>query len=283
MKVLIMGSANIIGQVVGLYFRENGHDVTGYDSKPCRYYDSIQKSLYDLDCIKETIQSGCYDAVLNFTAVVNQNAEQDKAEASYINCFLPHYLEKITHNTKTVIVHRSTDCIFSGKKGGYIIDDIPDGESFYAKTKAIGELINQKDITIRVSLIGPDPDSNGDSLFPWFLRQNGEVNGFTDAIWTGITTIEFARVIEKLLLQKAHGLFQCAPDTSISKYELLKVFEKYFPNNRKVIPISKNRVDKSLIPFMGDYKVDIPDYDTMVADMLSWIKNHKNIYKNFEV
>ena len=283
LKVLIMGSANIIGQVVGLYFRENGHDVTGYDSKPCRYYDSIQKSLYDLDCIKETIQSGCYDAVLNFTAVVNQNAEQDKAEASYINCFLPHYLEKITHNTKTVIVHRSTDCIFSGKKGGYIIDDIPDGESFYAKTKAIGELINQKDITMRVSLIGPDPDSNGDSLFPWFLRQNGEVNGFTDAIWTGITTIEFARVIEKLLLQKAHGLFQCAPDTSISKYELLKVFEKYFPNNRKVIPISKNRVDKSLIPFMGDYKVDIPDYDTMVADMLLWVKNHKNIYKNFEV
>lgn len=283
MKVLIMGSANIIGQVVGLYFRENGHDVTGYDSKPCRYYDSIQKSLYDLDCIKETIQSGCYDAVLNFTAVVNQNAEEDKAEASYINCFLPHYLEKITHDTKTVIVHRSTDCIFSGKKGGYIIDDIPDGESFYAKTKAIGELINQKDITVRVSLIGPDPDSNGDSLFPWFLRQNGEVNGFTDAIWTGVTTIEFARVIEKLLLQKAYGLFQCAPDTSISKYELLKVFEKYFPNNRKVIPISKNRVDKSLIPFMGDYKVDIPDYDTMVADMLLWIKNHKNIYKNFEV
>ena len=283
LKVLIMGSANIIGQVVGLYFRENGHDVTGYDSKPCRYYDSIQKSLYDLDCIKETIQSGCYDAVLNFTAVVNQNAEQDKAEASYINCFLPHYLEKITHNTKTVIVHRSTDCIFSGKKGGYIIDDIPDGESFYAKTKAIGELINQKDITMRVSLIGPDPDSNGDSLFPWFLRQNGEVNGFTDAIWTGVTTIEFARVIEKLLLQKAHGLFQCAPDTSISKYELLKVFEKYFPNNRKVIPISKSRLDKSLIPFMGDYKVEIPDYDTMVADMLSWIKNHKKIYTNFEV
>ncbi len=283
MKVLIMGSANIIGQVVGLYFRENGHDVTGYDSKPCKYYDSIQESLYDLDCIKETIQSGCYDAVLNFTAVVNQKAEADKAEASYINCFLPHYLEKITHNTKTVIVHRSTDCIFSGKKGSYNIDDTPDGESFYAKTKAIGELINQKDITIRISLIGPDPDSDGDSLFPWFLRQNGEVNGFTDAIWTGVTTIEFARVIEQLLLQKAHGLFQCAPDTSISKYELLTVFEKYFPNNRKVIPISKNRVDKSLIPFMGDYKVEIPDYDTMVADMLLWVKNHKDIYKNFEV
>ena len=283
MKVLIMGSANIIGQVVGLYFKENGHDVTGYDSKPCKYYNSIQKSLYDLDCIKETIQSGCYDAVLNFTAVVNQKAEEDKAEASYINCFLPHYLEKITHNTKTVIVHRSTDCIFSGKKGSYSLDDIPDGESFYAKTKAIGELINQKDITIRVSLIGPDPDSDGDSLFPWFLRQNGQVNGFTDAIWTGVTTIEFARVIEKLLLQKAHGLFQCAPDTSISKYELLTVFEKYFPNNRKVIPISKNRVDKSLIPFMSDYKVDIPDYDTMVADMLLWVKNHKDIYKNFEV
>ena len=282
LKVLVMGSANIIGQVVGLFFKENGHSVTGYDSEPCEYYYSIQESLYNLDCIKETIQQGDYDAVFNFTAVVNQYAEEDKAEASYINCFLPHYLEKITRNTKTVIVHRSTDCVFSGKKGSYNIDDIPDGESFYAKTKAIGELINQKDITVRVSLIGPDPDSNGDSLFPWFLRQSGDVNGFTDAIWTGVTTVEFARVIEKLLLQKAHGLFQCAPDTSISKYELLTIFEKYFPNNRNVIPISKCRVDKSLIPFMGEYRVDIPNYDTMVADMLSWVKKHKKIYKNFE-
>ena len=258
----------MVGHAVALYFKEAGHEV----------FDRYDVTIYDKDQLNKAINGVKPDAIINCTAIVNQAAEEDKAGAAYLNGYLPHLLETLTAGTKTVVVHRSTDCIFSGAKGKYVLEDWPDAKSFYARTKAVGELDNDKDITIRVSLIGPAQDENDGSLLNWFLNQKGEVKGYANAIWTGLTTLEYAKTIERLLNQKAHGVFQAAPKSSISKYELIRIFEKYFPGGRTIVKVCNNRVDKSLVPFWGCYNIQIEGYEEQVAEMRTWINQHPGLY-----
>lgn len=271
MRVLVLGCDGVVGHAVALYFKEAGHAVLdGYD-------DAIK----DAPRLRHLIDEQQPDAIINCTAIVNQAAEEDKAGAAYLNAYLPHLLESITAGTKTVVVHRSTDCIFSGARGQYTLEDTPDAKSFYARTKAVGELVNGKDITIRVSLIGPAQDENDVSLLNWFLNQKGEVKGFANAIWTGLTTLEYAKTIESLLQQEAHGLFQAAPAESISKYDLICLFEKYFPGGRSIIKVDNNRVDKSLVSYWGEYDIRIKDYEQQVAEMKQWIEKHPALYPKY--
>lgn len=258
----------MVGHAVALYFKEVGHEV----------FDTYDSTIYDKDQLKKAIENVKADAIINCTAIVNQAAEEDKAEAAYLNAYLPHLLETLTAGTNTVVVHRSTDCIFSGAKGQYVLEDWPDANSFYARTKAVGELNNEKDITIRVSLIGPAQDENDGSLLNWFLNQKGEVKGFANAIWTGLTTLEYAKTIESLLNQKAHGIFQAAPKSAISKYELISIFEKYFPGGRTILRVENSRVDKSLVPYWADYDIEIKDYEEQVKEMKEWIEKHPGLY-----
>lgn len=265
MRVFILGSVGVVGSAIAIYFKEKGHGVICSN-------DTSETSL------KSLIKEHEFDAIINCTAIVNQAAEEDKAGAAYLNAYLPHLLESLTAGTKTTVVHRSTDCIFSGAKGQYTLDDVPDAKSFYARTKTVGELINEKDITIRVSLIGPAQDEGDGSLLNWFLNQRGEVKGFANAIWTGLTTLEYAKTIESLLNQKAHGVFQAAPNRVISKYELISLFEKYFPGGRTIIKVNNNRVDKSLIPFWADYDIQIKGYEEQILEMKQWIEQHPGLY-----
>lgn len=267
MNIFVLGCNGVVGHAVAAYFKEAGHEVQF----------AGEEMAYNVQQLKAVINSQP-DAIINCTAIVNQAAEEDKARAAYLNAYLPHLLESLTAGTNTVVVHRSTDCIFSGARGQYTLEDTPDAKSFYARTKAVGELINDKDITIRVSLIGPAQDEDDGSLLNWFLQQKGEVKGFANAIWTGLTTLEYAKTIEHLLGQKAHGIFQAAPKDSISKYELLKLFESHFPGNRTIVKVDNSRVDKSLVPFWGDYVIQTLPYEEQIVDMKHWIENHPDLY-----
>lgn len=281
MKLLVLGSNSVVGHMVGLYSMESGHDVLGYDDLPSPLFDSVSASLHDTKLLKECIEDGDFNAVINCTAVVNELAEQNKAEASFVNVFIPHYLAEITSESNTIVVHRSTDCIFSGKQGHYRISDMPDSVSFYARTKAVGEIINSKDITIRTSLVGPDLNPAGSGLFNWFLRQTGPINGFTGAIWTGLSTLEFAKEILTLLETRAHGLLQCVPSESINKYDLLNLFAKVMRLKKQVIPVEGVLVDKSLVRYIGEVQLETPSYANMMTQMAEWILNHKHLYPHY--
>jgi len=267
MKYLVIDVEGMVGQVVSLWLQEAQHEV----------HDICTPTYNSLDIIANEIRSGSYDAIINCAAIVNQYAEEDKTGASFVNSFLPHFLEQLTVGTKTIVVHRSTDCIFSGSRGQYGLDDIPDDPSFYARTKVIGELVNDKDITIRTSLIGPEIEEGGEGLFNWFYNQT-ETGGFGNAIWTGLTTVEFAKEIDKLVQEQTHGIFHLVPDAAISKYELLQLFEEYYPGNRTIKKIDNKRVDKSLIPVKPDGLI-IPDYKTQIQQMRQWTDRHTDIYR----
>ena len=138
------------------------------------------------------------------------------------------YLTEITKDTKTRIVHMSTDCVFAGNDGPYYEDTLPNGATFYDRSKAMGEINTSKDLTFRNSIVGPDVKTSGIGLFNWFMKQEGEVDGYTGAIWTGVTTYTLAKAMEQALKENLTGLYNLVNNESINKYNLLCLFNTYF-------------------------------------------------------
>lgn len=282
MRFLILGCNGMAGHMISLYLKEKGYDVTGFARKKSKFIKTICGDALDINLLEKIIKEGNYDTIVNCIGLLNKAAEKDKDQAVFINSYLPHFLAKVTKNMDTQIIHMSTDCVFSGKKGNYTENDFKDGETFYDRSKALGEIIDNKNITLRNSIIGPDIKKEGIGLLNWFMQQKEEITGFTKAIWTGQTTLQLAKTIEFISKEKSAGLFNMVPNKNISKYELLKLFNKYLRNNKiKIIPSDKLVVDKTLLRTNYSINYIIPDYETMVKELAEWIYNHKDIYSHY--
>ena len=182
----------------------------------------------------------------------------------------------------TKVIHISTDCVFSGRNGAYDEAAFRDGDSFYARTKAVGELINEKDLTIRTSIIGPDMNRTGIGLFNWYMKSKNQINGYVNQLWTGVTTIELARAVEAAVFSGPTGLYHLVPSEKISKYDLLLLFTQVF--NRKDLSIGRfesSPVDKSLINTRTDFDYKVPGYTRMIEEMKAWISNHEELYPHY--
>ena len=282
MKFLVIGCNGMAGHMISLYLKEQGHDVTGFARSESKYVKTITGDASDLKRVKEVVSSGQYDTVINCIGLLNQFAESDHANAVFMNAYFPHFLAKITEGTETQIIHMSTDCVFSGKTGGYTEDALRDGATFYDRSKALGELENEKDLTLRQSIVGPDIKARGIGLMNWFMQQDGEVNGFTGAMWTGQTTLQLAKTMERAAELRSHGLYNMVPETNISKYELLELFNHYIRNDELIIhPVEGVTVDKTLVRTRFDFDYWIPDYETMVKELAEWMLNHKAMYPHY--
>lgn len=283
MKFLVLGAAGMAGHTIAIYLKEQQHEVVGFSMQPISYCKSITGDATHTDELRTIILDGKYDAVINCVGILNQFAEDGKANAVFLNAYLPHMLAEITENTKTQIIHMSTDCVFSGKRGQYTEDDFPDGTTFYDRSKALGELNDDKNITIRTSIIGPDINPGGIGLLNWFMKQKGEISGYTHAMWTGLTTLQLAKVMEAAAREKAHGLYNMVYTESISKYHLLKLINHYLRNDEVIIKESASvQVDKSLKRTRFDFNYIIPEYETMVREMSEWVKEHKWLYPHYD-
>lgn len=284
MKFFVCGCNGMAGHTISLYLQEQGHEVYGFDLRESKYIKSFAGNAFDTETIAKAIKEGNYDSVINCIGVLNQFAEQDHAMASFLNSYFPHFLAKTTAGSATQVIHMSTDCVFSGKKGSYIETDFQDGETFYDRSKALGELNDDKNITLRNSIVGPDINPNGIGLLNWFLHQEGQINGYTKAIWTGQTTLQLAKTMEQAAKERAHGLVNTVPDHGISKYELCKLFNHYFRNDAITInPIEGVNADKSLKRTNFEFSYLIPDYEQMVADLAEWVIKHKEMYPHYNL
>lgn len=285
MKFLVLGCNGMVGHVVSLYLKENGHDVIGYARNKSKFVKTIVGDVTNCEFLKGIICSNDYDAIINCVGVLNQFAEENHALAVYLNGYLPHFLAKITTESDTQIIHLSTDCVFSGQTGGYTEDSMPDGRLFYDRSKAIGELEDEQNITLRCSIVGPDINQSGIGLLNWFLQQNKSVKGFQKAIWTGQTTLQLAKTIEEAAKQRVYGLYNMVPDASISKYELLILFNKYIRKKSiEIIPDEQLSLDKSLIRTRHKgFAYEIPAYEKMVKELGEWMREHKELYPHYEL
>lgn len=282
-KILILGSKGMAGHMIKNYLIEKGYDV--YSTFRSNKNNKILKGkefeldIFNKGSLNEILQMVKPKFVINCIGVLNQFAENNPDIAIYINGYIPHYLDRLSEKYNYKLIHITTDCVFSGEKGNYKEDDIPDAKSYYGRSKSIGEVNNNRTLTFRTSIIGPDINKDGIGLFNWFMKQEGDIKGYSNVVWTGITTLELAKAIEKSLNQNITGLHHLVNNEKISKYELLKLFKNNM-NKIDVQIIEKKDYfsDKSLIrtDFSFDYK--IKPYKEMLEEMSGWIKNHKKEY-----
>jgi dTDP-4-dehydrorhamnose reductase len=166
-------------------------------------------------------------------------------------------------------VHISTDCVFSGAKGGYMEEDAPDARDLYGRSKLLGEVDCPHAVTLRTSIIGHELNS-AHGLIGWFLAQQGNVKGYTRAIFSGLPTYELARVIRDLVLPRAemHGLFHVA-SRPISKYDLLHMVNQEYGKGLKIEPDDHLKIDRSLNAnrFLEATGYKAPDWPDLIAQM----------------
>lgn len=284
MKFLVLGAGGMAGHTISMYLQENGHDVIGFGKRKISHCKSVTGDARALPAIRQLIKNGEFDSVINCIGILNQFAEQKKELAVFLNSYLPHFLAEITKDLKTQIIHISTDCVFSGKRGNYTEADLRDGESFYDRTKALGELEDEKNITMRNSIVGPDMKEDGIGLLNWFMKQNGTIKGYTKVMWTGLTTLELAKAMEYAARVKAAGLYNMVYKEPISKYELLILFNKYLRNNElNIEPYDGIISNKSLKRTRFDFDYIIPDYEKMVFEMSEWMRAHRQYYPHYNI
>lgn len=282
MRFLVLGASGMAGHVIALHLKERGHDVVGFSRRRVGSVESVAGDAMDAALLEGVVREGGFDVVVNAVGVLNRDAEEHRDRAAYLNAYLPHRLAALTADLPTRVVHMSTDCVFRGNTGPYTESSFPDGETFYDRSKALGELVDAKNLTLRNSIVGPDVNEEGIGLFNWFMRQEGPVKGFTGAIWTGLTTVELARAIEAAALEGATGLVNLVPDESISKFELLRLFNERLRGGRvEIVPSGGLSLDKTLVRTSDALSFRAAPYEEQVSEMAAWIRSHADLYPHY--
>jgi dTDP-4-dehydrorhamnose reductase len=281
-KVVVLGSTGMLGHVVCQVFREH---------PDYRVFDiSYRKKLSDSSIICDVTNKEVLEALLkelepdiliNCVGVLIKGSQSNPARAIYINAYLPHFLSGVCQSMGTKLIHISTDCVFSGKNGPYSEMDYRDADDVYGRSKALGELDNDNDLTIRTSIIGPELKENGEGLLHWFLNQKGSVNGFTRAFWGGVTTLELAKGILDAIEKNLSGLVHFTNGEPISKFELLTLFNDIFERGVEIQPFEGKVVDKSLSSSKMKWNYEVPSYKSMLEEMKAQMIKHKAQYIPF--
>lgn len=242
-SVFVLGHRGMLGHVVVEFLK----------SKGCSVITSPQRYLgIPFDPLLTTVRNSGCPWVINAIGAVKQRAV-DQASLFLVNTVLPvHLVQEL--GAKQRLIHASTDCVFSGERGHYAVDDPKDANDLYGLSKALGEQISldPRVAVFRVSIIGPEADV-GHGLLGWFLRQEGEVSGYTNHVWNGITTLEWARAAWELMQgrgPKSSGTIQLGVAEDISKHDLLCMCAEVWDRHGVVVKpcAMQPSIDRSLQP-----------------------------------
>ena len=253
MKILVLGHKGMLGREAAKFFG-NIHDVMTLGER-------ITRSNYKH--LAEDLVSKNPDVIINCLGQIKQKYS-DPEEMLCVNGEFPKEISRLL-SSEQVLVQPSTDCVFSGKKGRYKVDDIPDPVDAYGFSKLVSEEVNpEKSLVIRTSVIGMESETNV-SLLSWFLSREREVFGYTNHFWSGITSLEWCKSVNSLMNSNERGLHHIAT-TRISKYDLLTCVGSVFSHPVEIIPIQeKECIDRSL----DDSKLEVP----CIFDQLQEIKD----------
>ena len=279
MRILIVGGAGMLGHRLLMHFRGR-HDARVTLRRDVASY--ARHGLFDAsnaygnvdacspDDVQKVVEAFRPEAIVNAVGIVKQiQAAKESIPSIEVNSLLPHRLAQVAREAGARFVHFSTDCVFSGRRGGYSESDRPDPEDLYGHTKLLGEVADDHAITLRVSLIGHELERYT-SLVEWFLAQKARVQGYRHAIFSGFTTIEMARIVAMLLTTQphAHGVWHVS-SAPIDKYSLLKLIRKHYGLDTEIVPEEAFRCDRSLdsTRFRERFDYHPPSWDAMIAEM----------------
>ena len=290
-KVLILGSTGMLSSMMIDFLHSlnqfeiactyNNNPISNYNNYGIKEfhftaYENVEQQLSE---IYKTFKP---DYIINCIGILIKGANLDPENAIFINAYFPHMLMNLADELNSKLVHMSTDCVFSGaNEMPYIEKDFKDGKDTYAKSKGLGEIINKNHLTLRTSVVGPELKRDGEELFHWFMSQTGEVNGFTKAIWSGVTTLVLAKVVEWAIENKTTGLYHVTNNDSIDKYTLLNLLKKHAKKNIIINPIKGKELNKSFIDTRNELNFIIPNYEEMIKEMIDYILNNKVLYKQY--
>lgn len=258
MKILILGASGMLGSTIFRHFSSIGFETIGTVRKLSSGYKNDvpnhSKLIGNVEVLKEDSLIRLFaqtkpDVVINCIGLIKQLADvNDPLITLPINAMLPHRLATLSKACGARLIHFSTDCVFSGKKGGYSEEDESDALDLYGKSKFIGELHDYDNaLTIRTSIIGHGLTPNS-SLVDWFLSRKDKIYGYKNAIFSGLPTIEIASILEKYVIpnETLHGLYHVSAKP-ISKFDLLNLVARQYDNDIEIISKEDFFIDRSLL------------------------------------
>lgn len=279
MKILLFGGNGMAGHMVTNYLEtQTPYEVFCTVREEPKTPKQIQLNVMDKEKVSTILELLSPDIVINAVGILNEYADKKPFEAIYVNSFFPHYLKELSKVNDYRLIHISTDCVFSGNKGMYLESDSPDGTSNYAKTKCLGEIIDNTNITIRTSIIGPELKQNGIGLFHWFMNQQEPIKGYQNVYWNGITTLELAKTILYIIQNPINGLIHLTAPDKISKYNLLNLIKETYSKEITIHPCEKIRSDKTLKNTRNDFHFRTLPYPKMLQELSIWMNTQKKYF-----
>jgi len=278
-KIMIIGSTGMAGHTIYNYLDSlNKYELINTARQKLNKDTLIIDVVKDINYLIRIIRNSQPDVVINCVGMLVKDSAINPRNALAVNGHFPHILVDITKNMKTKIIHISTDCVFDGILGNYYETDEPNEINTYGKTKAIGEIKDDKNLTLRLSIIGDELKKNGTGLFHWIMNQEGEIKGYAKALWNGITTLELAKQIDRIIDTNLTGLYHLVPNNNISKFHLLRKIARIF--NKKIVIKAdyKFKQNKTLVNNRKkEYNPYIPSYEDMLIEMKNWMNIQKNV------
>ncbi len=279
MRILILGGDGMLGHQLFKYLKSM-HDVRVTLHKDLTIYKRFiqfsTKNTYPGVDIKNTdklvkVLTNFYpDVVVNAIGIIKQLPEANENIPSLeTNGLFPHQLAFLCKNINARMIHLSTDCVFSGKKGNYKESDISDANDLYGQFKFLGEVTQKHCLTLRTSMIGQEL-SRKKGLLEWFLAQKKTVNGYKKAIFSGFTTLELSRIIEMIIVrhQTVFGIYHVSSDP-INKFDLLSLIKKGLKLPIEIISDESFACDRSLdsSKFRQEFNYKPPSWEEMINEL----------------
>ena len=271
-KVLVLGNKGMLGHVLFNFLKKNkSYEVIGLNRSEYNDSSSYSLDVINFEELEKFIKNHNPKFIINCVGLLVKASIAKPSLAIKTNSLLPHFLNEKSKQLDFKLIHISTDCVFDGKKGSYDESDFKTEVNYYGLTKNLGEINNDKNLTIRTSIIGPEIKSSPTGLFEWIMRQKGkEVQGYANVIWSGLSTIQLSKFIIWAIEKDLNGLVHATNGIGISKYNLVKIINEVFSLDIKIIKSFEIQSDKSLINnIVTDY--DFPNYTEMIKEMKTWI------------
>lgn len=262
MKVLVFGASGMIGsamfrvlsekppygnEVLDVWGTLRSHDALNFFTEDLRVNLLLGVDVEKQDAMVRVFSKIKPDVVINCIGLTKHHKTADDPQLALpMNALLPHRMADLCALAGARLIHVSTDCVFSGKKGDYAEADSPDAVDVYGKSKHLGEVDYPHAITLRTSTIGHELQS-AYGLLDWFLAQQGRCKGYNRAIFSGLPNVEFARVIRDVVIPHPEmcGLYHVGAKP-IGKYELLKLIANVYGKEIEIVRDDEFRIDRSL-------------------------------------
>jgi len=285
-KILILGCTGMLGHVLMNEFSQKGSfEVFGttrntYANPDFHVYTSADAC--DICGIENLLKSLKPDIVINAIGIIKQLPEAaDSIISIKINSLFPHEVAAICEKISVRLIHISTDCVFSGRKGNYNENDFADADDLYGRSKYLGEVKYPNCVTLRTSIIGHELRGKF-GLIEWFLGSENLIKGYTSAIYTGFPTIELAHIIADIVIpnQSLSGLYHVSSNP-ISKFDLLTLVAHVYGKEIEIEPFDMIRDNKSLDSslFRKVTGYTPPSWEILIDNMhRAYIKN-RNMYR----